>query len=42
MEILQALKVDGHQREDHSGIIQFTKNGRNQSPEAIGACRTCQ
>jgi 2-hydroxy-3-oxopropionate reductase len=23
MEILQALKVDGHQRDDHSGIIQF-------------------
>jgi 2-hydroxy-3-oxopropionate reductase len=23
MEILQALKVDGHQKDDHSGIIQF-------------------
>lgn len=23
MEILQALKVDGHQRDDHGGIIQF-------------------
>jgi len=23
MEILQALKVEGHQQEDHSGIIQF-------------------
>ena len=23
LEILQALKVDGHQDEDHSGIIQY-------------------